>query len=438
MNEPNYIIGNSKNINKIFKQKKLGKPQLIISSPPYFNILNYENNKDQIGFGQSYFEYLSDVSHVFQDCYKLSENNATFWLIIDTLKKDGEIKTLPFDINNRLQKRFKKTWKLKEIIIWDKEKNLPWNGKGNFKNQFEYILFFTKNDKFKFHIDRVREINDLKKWWKTYPERYNPDGKAPSNVWNYITPIRGWGDSKQNHLCPFPFSLVEKIISIASDKGDLVLDPFAGSGSVLCISCMMERNSVGIDVNKEYKTLFKEEVLLGAKVYWDKREKELKKNKNAIEEFKLTNEKLRKLKVTSIKDNIRWRVRNHLFSSPGEGWSGISVDILLDYAVSHRKKAMSTQPRAKTAYVNRERVTNKVALLQLNLTEAERNYIQNTASNVFYFRNGINISEEKHLDYEFRVYFIVGLSSATYMDFIEKEWRRKYGLPKLCSYSSGR
>jgi len=299
MNEPNYIIGNSKNINKIFKQKKLGKPQLIISSPPYFNILNYENNKDQIGFGQSYFEYLSDVSHVFQDCYKLSENNATFWLIIDTFKKDGEIKTLPFDINNRLKKRFKKTWKLKEIIIWDKEKNLPWNGKGNFKNQFEYILFFTKNDKFKFHIDRVREINDLKKWWKTYPERYNPDGKAPSNVWNYTTPIRGWGNSKQNHLCPFPFSLIEKIISIASDKGDLVLDPFAGSGSVLSISCMMERNSVGIDVNKEYKKLFKEEVLLGAKVYCDKREEELKKNKNAIEEFKFTNEKLRKLKVTS-------------------------------------------------------------------------------------------------------------------------------------------
>jgi len=138
------------------------------------------------------------------------------------------------------------------------------------------------------------------------------------------------------------------------------------------------------------------------------------------------------------KDNIRWRVRNHLFSSPGEGWSGISVDILLDYAVSHRKKAMSIQPRAKTAYVNRERVTNKDALLQLNLTEAERNYIQNTDSNVFYFRNGINIAEEKHLDYEFRVYFIVGLSSATYMDFIENEWRRKYGLPKLCSYSSGR
>lgn len=301
MIESKYIVGNSKEIKHIFKKFGISKPNLIISSPPYFDVLNYEDNKKQIGFGQgSYEEYLSDVVSVFQNCYCLSHKDATFWLIIDTFKKDGETITLPFDINSEFKRQFNKnTWKLKEIIIWDKEKNLPWNGKGKFKNQYEYIFFYSKNENYKFNIDKVREINDLKKWWKKYPERYNPDGKAPSNIWEFTIPLRGWGNGKQNHLCPFPFPLVEKIISIASDKGDLVFDPFAGSGSVLAIAEQMKRNSIGIDINKRYIKLFEQEVLQGAKEYWKKRTDELNGSKLSFENFKATNEKLRKLKSVS-------------------------------------------------------------------------------------------------------------------------------------------
>ncbi|MBA7558284.1 hypothetical protein ES705_51082 [subsurface metagenome] len=235
-----YIIGNAKNIKGIFSRKRIPAPNLIISSPPYFDLLNYGGNIRQIGYGQIYYkEYLNDVAKVFQDCFDISKKNASFWLIIDTFKKDGEVITLPFDIHKTLKDTYKKTWKLKEIIIWDKEKNLPWNAKGKFKNQFEYVLFFTKGPNYKFNIDRVREINDLKKWWKSFPERYNPDGKAPSNLWHYTTPIQGWGNNKQNHFCPFPFPLAEKIISISTDKGDVICDPFAGSGSALAIGYEM-------------------------------------------------------------------------------------------------------------------------------------------------------------------------------------------------------
>jgi DNA modification methylase len=229
-----YIIGNAKNVSTIVKDAKIPAPQLIISSPPYFDLLNYNDNKDQIGHGQkNYDEYLETVCKVYQDCYDISLPNATFWLVVDTFKKNKEVTLFPFDIVNKLKVKSTKTWKLRDIVIWDKDKNLPWGGIGNFKNQYEYILFFTKNKDFKFNIDRVREITDLKKWWKTYPERYNPDGKAPSNIWNFITPIRGWGHKEQDHLCPLPFPLTEKIISLCSDEGDWVLDPFAGSGSLL-------------------------------------------------------------------------------------------------------------------------------------------------------------------------------------------------------------
>jgi DNA modification methylase len=296
----NYLIGDSRNIKEIFDEIKLPKPNVIVSSPPYFDVLNYNDNSLQIGFGQSdYKEYLNDVCKVFQSCYELSSEKASFWLIVDTFKKDGILKTLPFDIVSTLQSQNVKTWSLKEVIIWDKEKNLPWNGHGHFKNQFEYILFFSKDQEFYFSIDEVREVNDLKKWWKTYPERYNPNGKAPSNLWSFTTAIRGWGNNTQEHLCPLPFPLIEKILTISSKTGDTIFDPFAGSGSLLALAEIMGRNSIGIDVNEEYKELFDKQIKASAQEYWNRRESELIANKSYIIDFKLTNKVLRIHKVTS-------------------------------------------------------------------------------------------------------------------------------------------
>lgn len=299
MSSVKYYVGNSKLIDSFYK-KNPKPPTLIITSPPYYNVLNYNNHKDQIGRGQSYNEYLEDVADIFQKCYNISQDHASLWIVIDTFRKDGEVKLLPFDIVNKLKEKFEKTWLLKDVVIWDKQKNLPWNGNGNFKNQFEYVLFLTKNAKFQFNIDEVREVNDLKKWWKKYPERYNPDGKAPSNLWSFPNPLRGWGDGKQNHLCPFPFELAEKIISISTSHGDVVFDPFAGSGTALAIAEQMGRAAWGIDINKQYKDLFKKEVLIGAKEYWKKRSHELELNKDYITEFASTNLKLRKLKTANI------------------------------------------------------------------------------------------------------------------------------------------
>lgn len=295
-----YITEDSRNIEEIFKKHKIGKPDVIITSPPYFDVKNYEGAKKQIGFGQDYDRYLNDIITIFQKCYNVSSPNATFWMIADTIKKYGITLPLPFDIHQELTNTFSSTWKLKDIIIWNKTKNIPWNAKGRFKNNFEYIFFYIKNDKYKFHIDQTREIANLKKWWLTYPERYNPKGKAPSNIWDFIIPIRGWGNGYLNHFCPFPFPLVERIISISTDKNDLAFDPFAGSGSVLAMAYVMNRNSVGIDINKKYKKQFEREVLIGAHKYWAKRTEELKLINEKIKIFESTNMKLRKNKLGSI------------------------------------------------------------------------------------------------------------------------------------------
>ncbi|MEW5924979.1 MAG: site-specific DNA-methyltransferase [Candidatus Zixiibacteriota bacterium] len=295
-----YIIYDSRELGKLYKIKGLGKCDLIITSPPYYDLKNYANKKRELGHHQSYDEFINEIQGILSQCYGLSKKNATLWLIIDTIRKDGTVYTLPFDIQKALNNSdSKRSWILKDIIIWDKFKNVPWHSKGRFKNQFEYILFFAKNDEYKYNIDNIRELADYKKWWLTFPERYNTNGMPPSNIWQFNPPIRGWGNGSQKHFCPFPFPLVERIISLCSSKGDIVLDPFAGSGTVLAMADVMGRNGIGIDINSEYKKRFTKEVLPGAKRYWVERTRELKEIKLNIKRFSQINAKLRKIKAAA-------------------------------------------------------------------------------------------------------------------------------------------
>jgi hypothetical protein len=140
------------------------------------------------------------------------------------------------------------------------------------------------------------------------------------------------------------------------------------------------------------------------------------------------------------KDNIRWRISSHLLGVPQLGWSGISLDILqMGHVRSHRKKAMSPDDRAKVPYVDGEPVTELSQLRKLRLSLAERDFIRHHPNRkIFYFRNGIDVRENKHKHFRFRVCFINSLKSRTYVGLVEKLWREKYGLPRLCSYSAGR
>jgi len=121
-----------------------------------------------------------------------------------------------------------------------------------------------------------------------------------------------------------------------------------------------------------------------------------------------------------------------------EGWSGISVDIYPRETRSHRKKACAAE--GKVPYLDRDglpRIRTKELLLELNLSVEEREFVNGSTQSEFYFRNGIDIREEKHRQNVFKAYYITGLQSL-YFELIEKKWRERHHLPKLCSYHSGR
>jgi DNA modification methylase len=320
--------------------KVLGKPivDTVITSPPYFNMKDY-GYPNQIGFGQTYEQYLNDLKIVFKKVFDITKNTGSLWVIIDTFKQNESVVPLPFDFSNKLKEI---GWKLQDIIIWNKNKTVPWSKKGQTKNKFEYILFFTKGREYKYNTDSVREYDTkfLKKWWIKYPERYNPKGKAPEEIWAYDIPTQGsWGNGYIKHFCPLPTDMIGRMINLTTHEGDVILDPFAGTGSVLVQALYMKRNYIGFELNSEYIKMFRK--------YLDKTFQSGRKNysllKNGIhdqDKFEKIILELRSLKYARLirhklaenfKNEIRAIYVKKLESKPTESHKIISVryDILV-------------------------------------------------------------------------------------------------------------
>ena len=231
-----------------------------VTSPPYYDVKSY-GYKNQIGYGQKYVDYLDDLGQIFQRIYDVTMDTGSLWIIVDSFSRGGRLVQLPFDIAERIKNS---GWSLVDTHIWKKDKSLPWSTKGHLRNIFEYILFFAKTDSYKFYDDRIRihEFPKLEEWWVRYPERYNPEGELPTNVWEYPVPTQGsWGRRKFRHLNPLPPKMIERILYLTTDKGDVVLDPFAGSGTVLAVADFWGRRWFGFEKNREYCDMFEKHVL---------------------------------------------------------------------------------------------------------------------------------------------------------------------------------
>jgi DNA modification methylase len=275
-----YHIWDARRISQLLPNK--GFIDVIITSPPYWNLKDYEV-ESQIGFGQTYDQYLDDLEKVFEDIYSMTKRRGSLWIISDTIKHKGEVKLLPFDLAQRLKGM---GWFLQDIVIWNKDRTLPWSHQGRLRNIFEYITFYSKGRKFNYHLDRVREVTELKEWWVRYPERYSPEGKAPARTWHIPIPRQGsWGKNWVRHFNPLPPELVERILLLTTDKEDIVLDPFCGSGTVLAQAHVMGRKYIGLDLNQSYKEMFEQRVLPAIRVLHEQgreRAREIEERKKAF------------------------------------------------------------------------------------------------------------------------------------------------------------
>jgi DNA modification methylase/anti-sigma regulatory factor (Ser/Thr protein kinase) len=270
-----------------------------ITSPPYYDLKEYgSDNDDEVGQHGSYWEYLKELQGVFNDIYELTKQDGSLWVVVNTFRRNREIVQLPFDIARVCQNldhgmrcpscdstllqgidvvgreqtncphcgqiiQNNDSWILQDIVVWNKKKALPYTKEGRLRNVFEYILCFSKSDEFTLNMDRIRESHphNFKQWWADFPERYHPRGKLPENIWEFEPPTRGsfTGDIDVfDHPAAFPPGLIERILALSTNPGDVVLDPFAGSGVTVAQAELMNRNGIGIELNEKYCTAYPE------------------------------------------------------------------------------------------------------------------------------------------------------------------------------------
>lgn len=264
-----------------------------VTSPPYYDIKEYGSADDtEIGQHGSYVEYLNELRGVFKDVYSITKEDGSLWVVVNTFRRNHELVQLPFDIARVCQNldqgmrcsncentilrgveildeqgtvcphcghtiSSEDSWILQDIVVWDKNKALPYTKEGRLRNVFEYIMCFSKSSEFALEMDRIRESHpsNFKQWWADFPERYHPLGKLPENIWEFEPPTRGSfsGDIDVfDHPAAFPPGLIERILTLSTDPEDVVMDPFAGSGVTVAQAEHMNRNGIGIDLNEEY------------------------------------------------------------------------------------------------------------------------------------------------------------------------------------------
>ncbi len=149
-------------------------------------------------------------------------------------------------------------FKIRNRITWQREKGR--GAKANWKNGLEDIWFATKNDRYTFNLDAVKmrrkviapyRVNGKPKDW-TETEYGNYRDTCPSNFWDDIT-IPFWSMPENTaHPTQKPEKLIAKIMLASSNKGDVVLDPFLGSGTSSVVAKKLGRHYLGIETDEQY------------------------------------------------------------------------------------------------------------------------------------------------------------------------------------------
>ncbi len=241
------VHGDSRQMNLLKDQSV----QLIITSPPYWQLKDYGSEK-QIGYNESYEQYINNLNLVWNECYRVLENGCRLCVNIgDQFARSvyyGRYKVIP--IRTEIIKFCESIgFDYMGAIIWQKKTttnttggaslmgSFPYPRNGILSIDYEFILLFKKlGTPSKPENELKQESKMTKEEWKTYF----------SGHWNFS------GARQDGHIAMFPEELPNRLIKMFSFKGDIVLDPFLGSGTTSLVAQKLQRNSVGYEINDEF------------------------------------------------------------------------------------------------------------------------------------------------------------------------------------------
>ena len=295
------LYGDCRNTLKQFDEQA----RTCVTSPPYYGLRNYGNEENQIGQENTPEEFIDQLVSVFKEVRNVLTDDGTLWVNLgdsyynyrpgkgQSYPKQSVSKTnqdLPTQCNkrgNKLEGLKEKDligipwmfafamrsdgWYLRQDIIWHKPNPMPESVKDRCTKSHEYIFLLSKNKKYYYDNEAIKE--PVKKDWgtrdRTQGKYHNPgsglvphsglsksyDRKNKRDVWSITNkPYKG------SHFAVFPPDLITPCILAGSEKGDIILDPFMGSGTTAMVAKQLGRDYIGCELHEEYSNLIDQRV----------------------------------------------------------------------------------------------------------------------------------------------------------------------------------
>ncbi len=226
---------------EILKTLKNNSIDLIFADPPYFLSNGGKSihsgkivsvNKGDWDDKTKYNNHLEFTKQWISECYRVLKYNGSIWI-------SGTMHNI-FDIKKYLDEL---GFKIINIVVWHKADPPDLIFKNKLKFSYELVIWASKGNKHTFNYNEMYEIN----------------GTELEDVWTI--PAVLMSEKKFGyHPTQKPEALLERIIKACTNKGDLVLDPFSGSGTTCFVAKKLERDYIGIEKNEEYFNISKKRI----------------------------------------------------------------------------------------------------------------------------------------------------------------------------------
>ena len=261
----NILQGDSAEVLKTLPDNSI---DLIVTSPPYA-----DQRKSTYG-GISPNKYVEWFLPISEQLLRVLKPSGTFVLNIKEKVVDGERSTYVMELILAMRKQ---GWLWTEEFIWHKKNSYPGKWPNRFRDAWERLLQFNKSKKFAMYQEevmvpmgdwaksRLKNLSDTDKrrdnskvgsgFGKNISNWIDREKAYPTNVLHLATEC-----NNKKHSAAFPEELPEWFIKLFTKEGDMVLDPFAGSGTTLFVAERMGRNAIGIEIIEEYYKMIKNQL----------------------------------------------------------------------------------------------------------------------------------------------------------------------------------
>ena len=243
-----------------------GSVNLIVTSPPYA-----DQRKQNYGgvHPDVYVDWFLPRAKALQTCLAV---DGSFVLNIKEKAVGGQRHTYVLDLILELKRQ---GWRWVDEYCWHKKNCYPGKWPNRFRDSWERLLHFTKDSRFKMRQEavmvpmgdwkhsRLRKLSDTDRtrdesrtgngFGKKVENWIDREKAYPTNVLHLSTEC-----GYKGHPATFPIALPTWFIKLFTDEGDVVLDPFAGSGTTLLAARNLNRRAIGIDISSAYCSLMRE------------------------------------------------------------------------------------------------------------------------------------------------------------------------------------